>query len=237
MSMSKFVSRADYWKDRAERAEAKLAELEGKYPVFAFRRRGLTDFCTCTEGRYAELAEKPHLFEVRKLYARPVPAEQPVNARLLDVATGKIQHRYLGLCPDSIYGTDSRDPGCPACQAITAADAAHTEPVNVDFGKRGENMFFKIGNQLFLLDYKPEEQDEFDCMKAILLSAFSRITQGVKTEIQPVNVRLLEAIKRLSFCAQTTGGTAGRDEGLCAAIGGAEKAIAAAEAQQERPGA
>ena len=54
---------------------AKLAELEGQYPVFAFRRRGLPDFCTCTEGRYAELAEKPHLFEVRKLYARPVPAE------------------------------------------------------------------------------------------------------------------------------------------------------------------
>ena len=51
---------------------------------------------------------------------------------------------------------------------------------------------------------------------------------------EPVNARLLEAIKRLSFCAQTTGGTAGRDEGLCAAIGEAEKAIAAAEAQQER---
>ena len=61
---------------------AKLAELEGQYPVFAFRRRGLPDFCTCTEGRYAELAEKPHLFEDRKLFARPVPAE-PVNARLL----------------------------------------------------------------------------------------------------------------------------------------------------------
>lgn len=51
---------------------------------------------------------------------------------------------------------------------------------------------------------------------------------------EPVNARLLEAIKRLSFCAQTTGGTAGRDEELCAAIGEAEKAIAAAEAQQER---
>ena len=47
--------------------------------------------------------------------------------------------------------------------------------------------------------------------------------------VEPVNARLLEAIKRLSFCAQTTGGTAGRDEELCAAIGEAEKAIAAAE--------
>ena len=65
------------------------------------------------------------------------------------------------------------------------------EPVNVDFGMRGENMFFQIGNQSFLLDYKPEEQGEFEFMKAMLLSAFSRITHGVKTEIQPVDARLL----------------------------------------------
>ena len=69
------------------------------------------------------------------------------------------------------------------------------EPVNVDFGMRGENMFFQIGNQSFLLDYKPEEQGEFEFMKAMLLSAFSRITHGVKTEIQPVNTRLLTALK------------------------------------------
>ena len=66
------------------------------------------------------------------------------------------------------------------------------EPVNVEFGMRGENMFFKIGNQSFLLDYKPEEQGEFEFMKAMLLSAFSRITHGVKTESQPVNARILD---------------------------------------------
>ncbi|HRV31509.1 MAG TPA: hypothetical protein P5169_07335 [Kiritimatiellia bacterium] len=66
------------------------------------------------------------------------------------------------------------------------------EPVNVDFGMRGENMFFQIGNQSFLLDYKPEEQGEFEFMKAMLLSAFSRITHGVKTESQPVNARILD---------------------------------------------
>lgn len=108
------------------------------------------------------------------------------------------------------------------------------EPVNVDFGKRGENMFFQIGNQSFLLDYKPEEQGEFEFMKAMLLSAFSRITHGVKTESQPVNARLLDALKRLSFCAQTTGGVAGRDDELCSAIEASAKAIAEAEAQQER---
>lgn len=70
------------------------------------------------------------------------------------------------------------------------------EPVNVDFGMRGENMFFQIGNQSFLLDYKPEEPGEFEFMKAMLLSAFSRITHGVKTESQPVNARILDALKR-----------------------------------------
>lgn len=109
------------------------------------------------------------------------------------------------------------------------------EPVNVDFGKRGENMFFNIGNQSFLLDYKPEEQDEFDFMKAMLLSAFSRITHGVKTESQPVNARLLDVAtgkiqhRYLGFCPDSTNGLDLRDPD-CPAC----QAIAAAEAQQER---
>ena len=42
-------------------------------------------------------------------------------------------------------------------------------------------------------------------MKEMLLSAFYRITQGVKTEIQPVNARLMDALKRakdslVAFC-------------------------------------
>ncbi len=128
MSMSKFASQADYWKDQAERAEAKLAELDGQEPVawiydWQAPEGLIRDWSTNNAAEIPEGATN-----IRPLYARQVPAE-------------------------------------------------------------------------------------------------------------PLNARLLDAIKRLSFCAQTTGGTAGRDEGLCAAIGGAEKAIAAAEAQQERPGA
>lgn len=218
MSDSKFVSHADYWKDRAERAEAKLAELEKQEPAYFVDEQGLLrkytsrDFNQCNYGG------------LQRLYARPVPAEKGIvtvttndAGRWVMVSRQDEDHRILSV--------------------IWEAKDVPTEPVTVAFGKRGKNMFFKIGNQSFLLDYKPEEQAEFDFMKEMLLSAFYRITQGVKTEIQPVNARLLEAIKRLSFCAQTTGGTAGRDEGLCAAIGEAEKAIAAAEAQQKRPSA
>jgi hypothetical protein len=46
-------------------------------PVFAFRRKGLDDFCTCTEERYAELSAKPNLFETRIFYTTP----QPTHAR------------------------------------------------------------------------------------------------------------------------------------------------------------
>ena len=42
---------------------------------------------------------------------------------------------------------------------------------------------------------------------------------------------LVEALRRLSFCAQTTGGTAGRDDDLCAAIDAARNALAKVEKQ------
>lgn len=89
---------------------AKLAELEGQEPVaWMTANREMTSFVNFHDD------DLP-------LYARPVPAE-PVNARLLDVSTGKLEHINAGLCPDSINGPDSRDPACPACRAIAKADA------------------------------------------------------------------------------------------------------------------
>jgi len=46
-----------------------------------------------------------------------------MSASLFDVATGKTPHLYAGRCPDSVNGPESRDPDCPACQAIAAAEA------------------------------------------------------------------------------------------------------------------
>jgi hypothetical protein len=53
-------------------------------PVFAFRRKGFDDFCTCTEERYAELSAKPNLFETRIFYTTP-PA-QATDSVLEDAA-------------------------------------------------------------------------------------------------------------------------------------------------------
>ncbi len=49
------------------------AQQEAQEPVYAFRRKGLDDFCTCTEKRYAELSAKPNLFETRIFYTAPQP--------------------------------------------------------------------------------------------------------------------------------------------------------------------
>ena len=53
-----------------------LAEQEKQEPVYAFRRRGLDDFCTCTKERYEELVDKPNLFEVTTFYTAPVSAKR-----------------------------------------------------------------------------------------------------------------------------------------------------------------
>ena len=42
--------------------------------VYAFRRKGLADFCTCDEARYEELSNKPRLFETRVFYTAPQPS-------------------------------------------------------------------------------------------------------------------------------------------------------------------
>lgn len=67
---------------RMERAEAKLAEMEGQEPVAVV--------CDTYELRWigrgpiAPIISRHQIKVGDSLYARPVPAEQPVNARLLE---------------------------------------------------------------------------------------------------------------------------------------------------------
>lgn len=51
---------------------------------------------------------------------------------------------------------------------------------NIEFGMSGENMHFKIGNQIFRLLYEPEDQEDFAFMKSMLIAAFSTLTHDVK---------------------------------------------------------
>ena len=51
------------------------------------------------------------------------------------------------------------------------------------------------------------------------------IRSDLVAEVTAERDRLREALKQLSFAAQITGGVAGRDENLCAAIDNAQKAL------------
>lgn len=61
---------------------------------------------------------------------RPTPATAKAVAQrlvghidgLTKIATGEVRHLYNGQCPDVIEGQTVRDPDCPACQILLAAD-------------------------------------------------------------------------------------------------------------------
>lgn len=73
-------------------------------PVFAFRRKGLDDFCTCTEERYAELSAKPNLFETRIFYTTPQPTQAQAGAVPLtdeQIEALPMWKRFVGLWPET----------------------------------------------------------------------------------------------------------------------------------------
>ena len=61
-------------------------------PVYAFRRRGQDDFCTCTFKRYTELSDFPEKFEMRIFYTAPQPAPAPLSD---DIVKDAARYRLL----------------------------------------------------------------------------------------------------------------------------------------------
>jgi hypothetical protein len=63
--------------------------------------------------------------EAAAVEAEVLRRQGPLIADLIKVATGKIHHTYeftTGLCPDEVEGYATRDPKCPACRIIMAAE-------------------------------------------------------------------------------------------------------------------
>ena len=86
-------------------------EMVGE-PMFAFRRKGLKHFCTCTKERYAELSAKPNLFETRIFYTTPPThtagnvLEDAGGANWQDISTApKDGTRFVAV--GNNYGLDS----------------------------------------------------------------------------------------------------------------------------------
>lgn len=59
-----------------------------------------------------------------------VPSE-PVNAQLLAIATGRIEHDYNGECPHTFNDFKARDQSCPACQIISTEEALQASQVQL----------------------------------------------------------------------------------------------------------
>lgn len=76
-----------------------------------------------------------------------------------------------------------------------------------------------------LYDHPPAAQAEIDRLNA----GWHEANKAALSKALALNLAR-EALKKLSFAAQTTGGVAGRDEGLCQAIEGAAEALAAIDA-------
>lgn len=164
-------------------ALARLGEEEGKCWAFGESCR-VVPAEVAREVVVALQAERDAL--AAKL--KDLEGQEPVSREFQD-RDGK----WCGFIDDKHYQNTVADGSWPIRDLF--ARPVPIEPVNVEFGMHGETMFFKIGNQQFDLDYKPEEPGEFEFMKDMLLSAIPRITHGVKTASEPVNETLLEVLK------------------------------------------
>ena len=101
------------WLKKCDRLTAELADA-----IDVKNGNGPTALSMVTADRDALRAELASASE------RIAALEQDA-AQLIDVATGRIKHDFMGMCPDRIVGPDARDPDCPACRVLI--DAARNE--------------------------------------------------------------------------------------------------------------
>jgi hypothetical protein len=81
-----------------DHSEQHLNMVQGE-PVYAFRRKGLDDFCTCDKRRYLELSDKPNLFETTIFYTTPPSVEAAIEATKEKAA--KVCEVIAGQNPDT----------------------------------------------------------------------------------------------------------------------------------------
>ena len=122
--------------------------------VYAFRRKGLADFCTCDEARYEELSNKPHLFETRIFYTAPQPSPAAQGdaiehelamliRRIVSSARRNCQDEsnvlklaneaWAYLVRKGLVGSPLRDAGIESDVAPQAADSVQEDAARLDF--------------------------------------------------------------------------------------------------------
>ncbi len=100
--------------------------------------------------------------------------------------------------------------------------ATQPTPVDADIQADLSNLEFLYNSWIEETLDAPAIDDE-DTLSIMREYRESILTQAAALEVE--NKRLRDALRGLSFAAQTSGGTSGQDDGLMAAINVAEKAL------------
>jgi len=186
----------------------KMAELEGQEPALFVQ----SSHISCAKyspflGRICQqpfdgIAQTPY-------YARPVPADQPVNARLLETLSALLDD-IEALIGESagVYGLHLNGDVSPwseleeggrferlssmsrAREAIAAAAAAHTDPVNA-------RLLDALKGLMALSDHRVDLRDEAKAARSAIAAAEAQQERllPVTVPTEPVNARLLTALK------------------------------------------
>ena len=107
--------------------------------VYAFRRKGLEDFCTCDEARYEELSNKPHLFETRAFYTAPQtsPTAQAADSVLEDAARSERERICAAIKVEDDYCVEQGDYMLDSDDCIKIARGDWVRPdFSVDAARR-----------------------------------------------------------------------------------------------------
>ena len=120
------------------RQPAPAAQQAGE-SVYAFRRKGLEDFCTCDEARYEELSNKPHLFETRVFYTAPQtsPTAQAADSVLEDAARSERERICAAIKVEDDYCVEQGDYMLDSDDCIKIARGDWVRPdFSVDAARR-----------------------------------------------------------------------------------------------------
>lgn len=139
--------------------------------------------------------------------------------KLIAVATGEIAHENAGLCPDMVASYDSRDPECLACQIIVEAERAALEKQEPALVQHREPLVDRDGNAIGTSDWINGDGLPWWPHRKL----YARPVPA-----EPVNARLVEALRMATSYMWSGPGAAG-------AMQRAVEAIASAEAQHAKP--
>lgn len=189
------------WKE----AEALVAEIQRQSePVFAFRRKGLDDFCTCDERRYNELAQKPNLFEVKMFFTFPpdkAKIEQAAVQNYKDSVLKEVGEPVAHMYPDKdgplagkcfVGGAQTGDIDLFTADQLIAARKPLEEEIAI-LTETKENVWSALKKTEQQLKAAQEEIERLKRERLITADAIETLNSTHKEQLATAEQRVAEA--------------------------------------------